>query len=327
MKAVILCSKMTVTRLLVARLFSMLALSFAFFALTGNLALAAYGKTSAAAVEEASSPVGDATVNINCRLKGNNKTVTTNGSGVFISDRGIILTNAHVAQYFLLAKDTGSVKGRCSVRAGSPAKDAYTAEVLAISPTWLLENISKISERTPRGTGENDFALLFVTGAKKGKLPERFPALSVGSTETVLKGSLVTVAGYPVEKLSSSEMRNKLRLVVASSTVSNISSFGTNTPDVLTIAHSSASQGGVSGGPVADESDALVGIVATKSSSNAPTLHALSLSYIERAVQEEVRTSLASLLTGDFAANASSSRALIPETVLIDLKNGLRKKK
>src|SRR3989344_56515 len=126
------------------------------------------------AVPAHASTVEDATVNLYCRLKSGKTVYGTSGSGVFISDRGVILTNAHVAQYFLLAKDTLRVKGECWVRIGSPAKATYTASVLYLSPSWIDANAAGLKKKQPTGTGEGDFALLYVTGAKSGTIPAQF---------------------------------------------------------------------------------------------------------------------------------------------------------
>src|SRR6202021_1964720 len=56
------------------------------------------------------------------------------GSGVIIDSRGIILTAAHVAQFFLLQDYLGPNTVTCLVRDGSPARRAYIAEPVYISP-------------------------------------------------------------------------------------------------------------------------------------------------------------------------------------------------
>src|SRR5688500_2914917 len=92
--------------------------------LMGDTALAAHKEKAAkAAALKAPDPIKDATVNLYCRLKAGKRTVSSSGSGIMIDERGIILTNAHVAQYFLLAGEKGRVTGWCSVRTGSPAKE------------------------------------------------------------------------------------------------------------------------------------------------------------------------------------------------------------
>src|SRR5690349_10285815 len=97
------------------------------FFLMSPTAYAAHATKRETAALEVANPITDATVNLYCRLKAGKQLLSASGSGVFISDRGVILTNAHVAQYFLLAGEKGRVTGWCSVRTGSRAKEAYTA--------------------------------------------------------------------------------------------------------------------------------------------------------------------------------------------------------
>ena len=76
------------------------------------------------------------------------------GSGVIIDPRGIILTNAHVAQNFLFENAPTFGNTDCIIRAGSPASPFYDAEILYISPSWIKENAQSFKEEDPIGTGE-----------------------------------------------------------------------------------------------------------------------------------------------------------------------------
>src|SRR3989338_5130017 len=62
-------------------------------------------------LESAASAKSEATVNLYCRIRAGRKQYISTGSGVFISERGIILTNAHVAQFFLLEQKGKKVTG------------------------------------------------------------------------------------------------------------------------------------------------------------------------------------------------------------------------
>src|SRR3989344_3577004 len=244
----------------------------------------------------------EATVNLYCRLKADRKTFSASGSGIIISERGVILTNAHVAQYFLLAREKGNVRGECSARTGSPAKKSYTAAILYIPPVWLEDNVSKKSERQPKGTGENDFALLYITGAqKKIPLPTHFPSLPVSVIATSSEGTPVTVAGYPTEDLDFKEIQNKLMAITVHSSVTDTKSFNqSGQPDMLTIASSSAASSGVSGGPLLSSEKNVVGIVALKGSAKDDRrLRGISIPYINRALFTQTGLSLPSLLAID----------------------------
>lgn len=298
------------------------------FALAYTPVLAA--RTEISIVQSAApDPIKDATVNLYCRLKSGKKIFSSSGSGIFISDRGIILTNAHVAQFFLLAAQKGRVSGWCSVRTGSPAKERYTATVLYFPTIWIEENASELAKSKPRGTGENDFALLYVTGATKGTLPTTFPALPIDAARSIADASPVTIAGYPTEDLDFDEIRNKLTLVTASSTVISSGAY-TRTPlaDAITLAPSAAGSPGVSGGSVVDSSGWVVGMATSKSTAkNDRTLRAITPSYINRTLVAYTGSPLSTFLSGDLARRASTTEATITPALLKTITSGLLKKK
>ena len=64
-----------------------------------------------------------ALVNILCTSRGSVRPIS--GSGVIIDSRGVILTNAHVAQYVLLAENP-AINLSCVIRTGSPAAASKT---------------------------------------------------------------------------------------------------------------------------------------------------------------------------------------------------------
>ena len=272
-----------------------------------------------------SDPLINQTVNLYCRLKAGKTIYSSTGTGVVINERGVILTNAHVAQYFLLAKEKGRVSGWCGVRTGSPADEAYTADVLYIPSTWISTNLSLISEERPRGSGENDFALLYITGAEKKKtVPTSFSYLPLALT-TPKEGDSVKVAGYPTNGLSFSDVRNRMTFAVATSTVQGVQGFAVGSrEDVFTLASSTLAQYGVSGGPVVDASGTLVGIVSAKS---ADRLRAVSTSYIDRSIQAQTGATLSQIISGDLASRAAITKLLLPEGTVAALEKGLRAKK
>lgn len=273
---------------------------------------------------EAVDPLKAATVNLYCTFRSGNKRFAASGSGVFVSERGVILTNAHVAQYFLLPRKEGKVTGSCSVRTGSPAKDQYTASVLYISPKWFAG-----SPTSPTGTGEYDFALLYVTDAKKGSLPSLFPKLPIEVAESPRVTDGVTIAGYPTEKLSSDAVRKKLKISAASSTVTNVRNFTPHVlADVLTIAPSTANAHGVSGGPIINSQGEVIGLATAVSSGKTDrTLRAVSLPYINRTLQAETYLPLNYLFIGDFTQRANSTKASVSTTTLQTIRDSMFKRK
>src|SRR5205085_2429432 len=97
---------------------------------------------------------------------------------------GLILTNAHIGQYFLLKDFTQKNYVECVIRTGSPAYPKYHAELVYISPTWVANNKAILKSQNPKGTGENDFAFLRITSAiNSSNLPEKFSYLQMNVRE------------------------------------------------------------------------------------------------------------------------------------------------
>lgn len=254
--------------------------------------------TFAATTTTSQTTVESATVNLYCRIKLGGRTYSTTGSGVFIHESGIILTNAHVAQYFLLATSTGRTKVRCSVREGSPARERYSASLVYLSPAWAQATVEATTKKQPtKGTGEFDFALLRVTKAEKGQLPARFPALPLDlASATLSDGEQITAAGYPADGLTFRGVQKNLKFVVATSTITGIQAFERPHKDLLALSGSSASASGVSGGPVVRPWGGLAGIAVTvqegSSSKEDRSLRAITLSYIDRVLRSETGRSI-----------------------------------
>src|SRR3989338_8466958 len=119
-----------------------------------------------------------ALVNIICYAPAGSGLRSISGSGVIVDSKGIILTNAHIAQHFLLADRAVS----CTIRVGSPAVDSYTASLIYISPAWIQANANILTQTNPSGTGEYDFAFLAITkSATSVALPSSFPFISLAT--------------------------------------------------------------------------------------------------------------------------------------------------
>jgi Trypsin-like peptidase domain len=250
--------------------------------------------------------VTDALVNIFCEYRTEDYTRTTTGTGFFINDRGVILTNAHVAQFLLLEAAEGAPRGsECVIRSGNPATPKYHAELLFISPTWILNNAKLIAAQNPRGTGEFDYALLYVASALEGgALPEKYPALAIHTDllSKKLMGESVMTAGYPAEKLSREGPKATLEPALAYTTIGELYTFGSNYADIFSIAESPVGEQGASGGPVVSPSQGALGLIVTKgdaATEGTKSLRALSLSYIDRTIREETGYSLTENAGGD----------------------------
>ena len=251
------------------------------------------------------SEVADALVNIYCTYSTPEYQRITTGSGFFIDDDGVILTNAHVAQFLLLDNSSTITDVRCVVQSGSPALPLYEAKLLYISPAWVQKNANQIITDRPRGTGERDYALLYVhSGLDNKPLPGKFPALIVNRAflSKELIGSAITVAGYPAEALSEGTDTD-LKPMIATTTLTDMFTFNSNYADVISIEESTVGQFGSSGGPILNEAGEVIGLITTKGSQvdNSTSLRALTMSYIDRTIIEETTFDLESTTAGQLA--------------------------
>lgn len=116
--------------------------------------------------EEVNAKSRKSIINIFCTTKTGGDFKPISGSGIVISESGIILTNAHVAQYLLLKDYRVKDFISCIGRIGSPAIPEYELKPIYLPESWLKENAPKIKEESPTGTGENDYAFLGITGVQ-----------------------------------------------------------------------------------------------------------------------------------------------------------------
>ena len=233
------------------------------------------------------------------------------GSGVIIDPKGVILTNAHVAQYFLLANKGVS----CVIRSGSPAVDEYQASLEYISPAWIQANAGVLSESMPFGTGEHDYALLAITGSTSSDpLPALFPFIPLASTSSA-SGTPVVIASYGAQFLNTAQIQSHLTPTIVYGSVKGVYTFGTSTVDVLALGGSAAAQEGSSGGGVVNATGALVGVITT-STITGPTydrsLNAITTSYIQADFLNESGEPIAQLLAQPPADAAAQFAAHIP---------------
>ena len=235
-----------------------------------------------------------ALVNILCTAKEGDIFRPLSGSGVFIDPRGIILTNAHVAQYLLLTGgDEKSNILDCVVRTGSPAANRYRAEILFISPQWIADNAAKLLEENAKERGENDYALLVVTSTTNpdARLPASFPFISLREAPLVpdTKDAFL-VAGYPAGFLGGIAVQRELWSVSAFATIASRYTLSEDTLDMVGLGGNLLAQKGASGGAVVDTVGALAGLITTalvEGATDARDVRALTTDYINRAFTEE----------------------------------------
>jgi S1-C subfamily serine protease len=251
-----------------------------------------------------------ALVNIFCTFKTPEYIRTTTGTGFFIDPDGIIMTNAHIAQFLLLEKTDSFGEADCIVRNGSPAAARYRADLLYIPPTWMQENASLIDDAAPMGTGERDYALLYVSeDVAHWPLPAKFPSLSYDDEllSTSVRDEDVVAAGYPARDLIKNGANTDLLARKATTSISELYTFGSNYADVFSVRGSIVGAEGSSGGPVVDQDGNVIGMIATRGDDDVDgegSLRAITLSHINRTIEEETGFSLTENLAGNLPYRA-----------------------
>jgi hypothetical protein len=250
--------------------------------------------------------VREAIVNILCTTKTGGAFRPISGSGVVIDPRGIVLTTAHIAQYFLLKDYLVENFVSCAIRVGSPAKPRYRPELLYISPRWVKDNSSSITAQNPQGTGEHDFALLRIAGpiSASANPPTSFhfirPELSDGKIKI---NNSVLLVGYPAGFLGGQSIQTNLYLTSTVTQITRLFTFTTGSLDSFSIGSSIVAQKGSSGGAVVSQNTGnLIGIIVTSTDGSTTAdrdLRAISTSHINRSLLEETGLDLPSMLAGD----------------------------
>ena len=256
-------------------------------------------------------------VNILCTTRAGGSFKPISGSGVLVDSRGVILTNAHVAQ-FLLLRDYGSPGNvDCVVRMGSPARAAYRATLLYLPPAWIEQNASQITSTQATGTGEGDFAFLFITGTTNPTtpLPTEFPhlPLSIASPDV---GDSMLLASYPAGFLSGELTATSLYASSAFAHVTQLFSYSSEQTrlavDLFSIGGTIVSQSGSSGGAAVRTDGTLAGVIVTATlaeTTGQRDLRALSVGYIDRALAASGKGGITGLLTGELATKAADFNA------------------
>lgn len=254
-----------------------------------------------------------ATVNILCTATYGSGVSSITASGIIIDPKGVVLTNAHVAQYFLLEDypTPGSVD--CIIRDGSPAVNHYDAELLYISPEWIRENAESVNAQVALGTGENDFALLLINkNVRVGEpLPATFSALPfITADEEIAGGEATLLSAYPAGFLGGATVFRNLNLTTTLANVSKLFTFGDGTLDLISIGGNVLAQKGSSGGAVVATKNAkLIGLIVTSTdaeTTDARDLRAITLSHIARSLAKSSGTDLAGMLRGDLKTQAAA---------------------
>jgi Trypsin-like peptidase domain len=247
------------------------------------------------------------------------------GSGVVVSDTGIVLTNAHIAQFFLYDYTT-STRGTysCSVRTGAPTSTSFTVQPLYVSPLWVQENLAQARAEKPKGTGENDWALLqltlpttyVTTGLKTARIDTRERILDTGDSGLL--------ASFPAQFLGATLLQSALYQTTSVSKVATIYTFASNTVDLLQFKDSIVAQGGSSGGGVFNEYGRFSGIISTASDATTTkdrTVQIITTGHINRSALKSTGSTLQALIASTTLAESFSRETapLLAENIAREL--------
>lgn len=271
-----------------------------------------------------------AIINIICTAKNSGIFKPVSGSGVIIDPRGIILTNAHVANIYLLKDYPSEGFVECIIRTGSPAQNRYRAELLYISSVWIKTNKKSIAEENPTGTGENDFALLRITQTVSGTepLPAAFPYIQYELAENdVALGQNVLVVGYPASFLGGITIQKDLHVTSTISSITKLYTFDQDgLLDLISVGTSILSQKGSSGGAVVrQQSSKLTGLIVTSTmgeTTGERELNAVTIAHINRSIKKEAGLDLEAFLNADISLAARDFQKIVaPELtqMLVDV--------
>jgi S1-C subfamily serine protease len=256
-------------------------------------------------VGDAKSFAQGALVNIICSPKTSALKKSISGTGVIIDSRGIILTVAHVGHYFLLENYPEPGSSDCIIRTGSPAKTAYDAKLIYVSPEWVEENAGALASARPRGNGQNDFALLAITTTLTSrKLPASFTAVPLSSGEPE-EGDSVAIGSYGAEFLSGAEIQSALYPTIDEGKIADVYTYGSNDVDVISVEGSDAAQSGSSGGGVVNTDGRFIGLITTSSLTGGTaqrTLYAITPDHIRASFRADTGSSLDSYLKGSLSS-------------------------
>lgn len=260
-------------------------------------------------LEELNAKTRLALVNVLCTARWSGPFSPITGSGIIIDPKGVILTNAHVAQYYLLKDYLTKDFLDCVIRTGSPASPAYKADLIFISPSWIKNNYKNITSTDPQGTGENDLALLLIKSKiiPTDNLPPVFPFVAPDyNEESVSVKTPVLLAGYPAGFLGGIAIQKDLWPVSAGVSILDVFTYSEKPSyniDIFSIGGSVVAQKGSSGGAVVSQkSGKLLGIIVTSteaSDTGGRDLRAITIAHIGRTLSAELGFNLADFLSAN----------------------------
>jgi hypothetical protein len=244
-------------------------------------------------------------VNVYCTLRTTKRNVPLTASGVVIDPRGVVLTNAHVAQYVLLKDFVSKDAIKCSIRTGSPAVAKYEAKILYISPEWIERHAEDILSSAPEGTGRDDYAFLLIGESLDDEetRPDSFEFTTPTLTEELLlPGAPILLGAYPAGIFDPLSIEKVLYAQTLKTTIKKLLTFDKKNVDLISTGGTYLSQTGSSGGAVLDKNGFLAGIFVTstqKEDFEERDLRAITMTHINRSLREYAGLTIPGLLAGE----------------------------
>lgn len=270
-----------------------------------------------------SNPIEDIIVNIVCVNRKVNQISLSTGSGVMVSSSGVVLTNSHVANNFLFNDKNSDSYKNCSIRRENIPTYGFEAELVYLPADWLIENQGFFTEDDPRGSGENDYALLAITKNTNPalSLPASFDYAKLLTSENQIKeGSSVEIAAYPGVHTGVFEVDSNAKLKTADAQVNELATFNGTTIDVISTTPNTVAKRGSSGGGIFYD-NSLLGIVTTTDGVGSNTyINAITVPYIIRDFRNDTGDNFESFISrnkntliNDFESREDYLKSLIAD--------------
>jgi hypothetical protein len=115
----------------------------------------------------------------------------------------------------------------------------------------------------------------------------------------------VLALGFPTP--ADTRPGDSLTIEMATTTISELYTFGSNYADVVSLRGSTVGGSGASGGPILDGTGKVIGMITTRGddATDGPgSLRAITVSHIQRTIQEETGFALERNVSGDVVTRA-----------------------